>query len=324
MNLDTRTIERTVLEIVGELVAELRGSSARQTVTLDSSLDRDLGVGSLERVELLLRLERAFGVLLPDATMAEAATPREVARAMRLASPASPVVVPEPSAPTAAGLPAPASARTLADVLSWQADADPGGVHITLSENDGRERPIRYGELRRQAAEVAAGLRRRGLQRGDTVGLMLRTEADFFSAFFGTILAGGVAVPIYPPFRLDRIEEYAERQVAILRNAEVRALITFPQAEPVATLLRARVPSLGEVTAVRRVARPGADAPAVRLAPGDPALIQYTSGSTGAPKGVLLSHANILANIRGISRVIAIRPGDVAVSWLPLYHDMGL
>jgi AMP-binding enzyme len=195
---------------------------------------------------------------------------------MRLASPARPMVVPEPSAPTAAGLPAPASARTLADVLSWQADADPGRVHIILSENDGRERPIRYGELRRQAAEVAAGLRRRGLQRGDAVGLMLRTEADFFSAFFGTILAGGVAVPIYPPFRLDRIEEYAERQVAILRNAEVRTLITFPQAEPVATLLRARGPSLGEVTAVRRVARAGADAPAVRLAPGDPVLIQYT------------------------------------------------
>jgi 1-acyl-sn-glycerol-3-phosphate acyltransferase len=75
---------------------------------------------------------------------------------------------------------------------------------------------------------------------------------------------------------------------------------------------------------VDRLARPGAEAPPVRLAPGDPAVIQYTSGSTGDPKGVLLSHANILANIRAIGEAVQIRPGDVEVSWLPLYHDMGL
>jgi fatty-acyl-CoA synthase len=323
-NLDTQTVERTVLDIVGELITELRGSSGRPSVTLDASLDRDLGLGSLERVELLLRLERAFGVLLADAVMAEADTPRDVASAVRLASPATATVAPEPSAPAVAGIPAPASARTLAEVLSWHAEADPGRAHIVLSEDDGRERPIGYGELRNRALEVAAGLRRHGLQRGDSVALMLRTERDFFSAFFGTIFAGGVPVPIYPPVRLDRIEEYAQRQVAILRNAEARVLITFPQAERVAALLGARVPSLGEVTTVRRLAQPGADAPAIRPAPGDPALIQYTSGSTGEPKGVLLTHANILANIRAIARGIAIRPDDVAVSWLPLYHDMGL
>src|SRR5262249_59780603 len=68
----------------------------------------------------------------------------------------------------------------------------------------------------------------------------------------------------------------------------------------------------------------GAEAPAIHLAPEDPALIQYTSGSTGEPKGVLLSHANIMANIRAIARGITIGPDDVGVSWLPLYHDMGL
>ena len=79
-----------------------------------------------------------------------------------------------------------------------------------------------------------------------------------------------------------------------------------------------------EVTVVERLAVPGAEAPAIRLVSEDPALIQYTSGSTGEPKGVLLSHANIMANIRAIARGIAIGPDDVAVSWLPLYHDMGL
>jgi acyl-CoA synthetase (AMP-forming)/AMP-acid ligase II len=63
---------------------------------------------------------------------------------------------------------------------------------------------------------------------------------------------------------------------------------------------------------------------ATQRGPGDPALIQYTSGSTGDPKGVLLSHANILANIRAIGQALAVRPDDLTVSWLPLYHDMGL
>ena len=81
---------------------------------------------------------------------------------------------------------------------------------------------------------------------------MLRTEEAFFDAFFGVLLAGGVPVPIYPPFRRDRIEEYAQRQVGILDNAEARALITFPEAERVAGLLRSRVPSLRHVTTVDR------------------------------------------------------------------------
>jgi fatty-acyl-CoA synthase len=317
-------IEGTVLDIVQELVGELRGTGAHPTVTLDASLDRDLGLGSLERVELGLRLEQAFGVLLPDAILEEAESPRAIATAVSSAGPSVPPVAREPLAPPAPGMPAPASLRTLADVLRWQAEADPGRVHMFLQEGDGRERPITYGELRARALAVAAGLHARGLRRRDAVGLMLRTEEDFFSAFFGTLLAGGVPVPIYPPARLDRLEEYAQRHAGILRNAEARVLITFRQAERVAGALAAQVASVGEVTVVERLALPGAEAPAIRLAPEDPALIQYTSGSTGDPKGVLLSHANVLANIRAIAPAIAIAPEDVAVSWLPLYHDMGL
>jgi fatty-acyl-CoA synthase len=321
---DPRTVEGTVLDLVEGLVRELRGTSAPPTVTLDASLDRDLGLGSLERVELLLRLQQALGLLLPDATMEEAETPRAIAAAVRSAGPVTAPVVLEPPAPAIPGRPAPASLRTLADVLRWQAEAHPGRVHMFLQEADGRERPITYGELRARAVAVAAGLSARGVRRGDAVGLMLRTEEDFFSAFFGTLLAGGVPVPIYPPARLDRLDEYAQRHAGILRNAEACLLITFHQAERVAGALAARVPSLREVAVVERLAVPGAEAPAIRLVSEDPALIQYTSGSTGEPKGVLLSHANIMANIRAIARGIAIGPDDVAVSWLPLYHDMGL
>src|SRR5262249_1770035 len=183
-------------------------SGARTIVTLDASLNRDLGLGSLERVELLLRLQQVFGVLLPDATMEEAETPGAIASAVRSAGPATTLVVLEPPVPSAPGTPAPASLRTLADALRWQAEADPRRVHMFLLEGDGRERPITYGELRAGAVGVAAGLAARRIRRGDAVGLMLRTEEDFFYAFFGTLLAGGVPVPIYPPARLNRLEEY--------------------------------------------------------------------------------------------------------------------
>lgn len=316
-------IERRVLEIVEALAVEL-GRPVRASVAPHHSLDRDLGIDSLERVELLLRLEQAFGVRLPDAAMADAESPRDLADAIRAVSPAATERVPESRAPMGPGISAPADAQTLVEVLRWHAQAHPERVHILLLQDDGAEVPISYGALWDRAAAVAAGLHERGLGPGQSVALMLRTERAFFDAFFGTLLASGVPVPIYPPFRLDRIEEYAERQIGILRNAEARLLLTFGQAEHVARLLRGRVPSLEGVTTPEQVSLLEDRVSPPRQLGDDPALIQYTSGSTGAPKGVLLSHANILANIRAIGPAIAIKPDDAVVSWLPLYHDMGL
>jgi fatty-acyl-CoA synthase len=317
-------LERRVLDLVAGLAAELGGPAAGRPVALDDHLDRDLGLGSLERVELLVRIEDALHVRLPDEAMASAETPGDLVAAILAAAPAAPEALPEVRAPLRAGVPAPASAGTLVEVLRWHAETDPGRVHVFLREDDGRERPIRYGELWNGAAAIAAGLRERGLGSGERVALMLRTEEAFFTAFFGTLVAGGVPVPIYPPFRADRIEEYARRQVGILRNAAVRLLVTFDEAERVAGLLRSRVPSLDEVTTPARLALAGETPSPADLRAESPALIQYTSGSTGEPKGVLLTHANLLANIRGIGRALAIGPEDVGVSWLPLYHDMGL
>jgi 1-acyl-sn-glycerol-3-phosphate acyltransferase len=316
--------ESRVLEIVAGLVTELQGALAPATITAGQSLERDLGIGSLERVELLLRLEQAFGVRLSDAAMMEAESPRDLARAIRLARPATPERVPEPVEAIGPAIAAPASADTLVEVLRWHVERHPERTHVFLREEDGTEQPITYGALWERAAAVGTGLRERGIQPGQTVALMLRTEEPFFAAFFGALLAGAVPVPIYPPFRPDRIEEYARRQLAILDNAEARLLVTFARAERVAGLLRSRAPALAAVTSVDELVRPGARPPALRLTGGEPALIQYTSGSTGEPKGVLLSHANLLANIRAIGEAIDIRPDDIGVSWLPLYHDMGL
>jgi fatty-acyl-CoA synthase len=317
-------VEHQVLTIVEELVAELGGVAFRGPVTPESLLDRDLSIGSLERVELLVRLEEAFGVLLPDTVMAEAENPRDLAEAIRVAAPTKPEVVRETHPPISPGVAAPSDARTLVEVLRWHAETHPERTHIFLRQDDGTEVPIRYGALWNQAAAVAAGLRQRGLGPGQSVALMLRTEAAFFEAFFGTLLAGAVPVPIYPPFRLDRLEEYARRQVRILHNAEARLLIAFGEVTRVARLLRGRVPSLDEVTTIEHLALSEAGMSARHWRSDDPALVQYTSGSTGDPKGVRLSHANILENIRAIGKATAISPTDFGVSWLPLYHDMGL
>ncbi len=318
-------VEREVLDIVSHLVSELGGEPGGRRVLLDDALERDLGLGSLERVELLVRLEEAFHVQLPDAVMAEAECPRDLVVALLSAAPmAPPETAPRVYAPLAAPAAVPVGARTLTEVLRWYAERTPERAHVFLREDDGGERTITYRALAEQAARVAVGLRAQGIGPGERVALMLRTEAGFFFAFFGTLLAGGVPVPIYPPFRADRIEEYARRQVGILHNADARLLVTFDEAERVADLFRRRVPCLTAVTSVTRLSVADGDALAPSLTADAPALIQYTSGSTGEPKGVLLTHANLLANIRGIEQAIAIDIHDVGVSWLPLYHDMGL
>ncbi len=177
------------------------------------------------------------------------------------------------------------------------------------------------------AERVAADLAQRGIGRGDTVALMLPTSRDFFLAFAGTLLAGATPVPIYPPFRADRIAEYAERQSAILANAGARLLVTFREAASVAKLLKPLVPSLEGVVTAEALAQSRAPAPLgpqLHSRADDLALLQYTSGSTGNPKGVMLTHANLLANVRAIGEALGLRNDDVGVSWLPLYHDMGL
>jgi 1-acyl-sn-glycerol-3-phosphate acyltransferase len=317
-------VEREVLAVLTGLLAELGGARAQGRVALDDALERDLGLGSLERVELLVRLERAFGVRLPDAVMAEAVSARDLVAALLSGATAPAEGVPERAGPVPPGVAAPASTRTLDEVLRWHAERNPERITVSVRDDDGAEHEISYGRLWRRAAAIAAGLVERGLEPGERVALMLRTEPAFFEAFFGVLVAGGVPVPIYPPFRPDQIEEYARRQTGILQNAEARWLVTFPAAVRVAGLLRPRLPCLKEVLTADALAVDGALFSGVRRAASDPALIQYTSGSTGEPKGVLLTHANLLANITAIEAAIELRPDDVGVSWLPLYHDMGL
>jgi fatty-acyl-CoA synthase len=332
MPIATRALDASVvLDVVRGLVAEVNPERLGRTIDLDDSLTRELALGSLERVELLLRLEQATGVRLneAEAVLADADSPRQLLAALTAHAAArgsEQDVSTTEAAPASQGPGHGASthARTLVDVLRWHAEATPDRVHLYLREEDGRERPVTYGSLWRDAAAVAAGLTARQVAPGDRVALLLRTEVAFFQAFFGVLLAGGVPVPLYPPFRADGLEEYARRQSGILRNAGARLLLTFAEAERVAHLLRPLAPSLSDVITVEGAGHDVRALAVPNIAAADLALIQYTSGSTGMPKGVALSHANLLANIRAFGDAFDINADDVGVTWLPLYHDMGL
>lgn len=322
--IESESVEGQTLEVVRELLLELGSTRAADALSMSSLLDRDLGLGSLERVELLVRLEARFKTRLPEEIAQEAETPADWARAIfDGAKPPSSrgryrIIQPVREAP-----PLPETAASWPEVLRRQAQLEPDRVHVHLLEEDSG-RDVSYGQLMETASRVAAGLYESGLRRNDTVAIMLPTCADFFYAFFGVMLAGGIAVPIYPPARPDKIEEYVRRQVLILKNAEVKFLISFDRVRAISQIMRLSIPSLIEVTSVETLSRAGARLPARGIEPAEIAFIQYTSGSTGDPKGVVLTHANVLANVQGIGWSVQFRPDDYVVSWLPLYHDMGL
>lgn len=347
--LDRRTALQTLtIACVRGLLTELesgRGLDELAARGTGAHLERDLGLGSLERVELLLRLGDATGARLPEGVLAEADTVQDIVDALvegkavaRGASTAG-TQVEEPDAGILARPDIDAQVRgaeTLIEIFRLRGLGEPGRAHIHLYQEDESIQKITFGELYERAAAVAADLLERGLEPKQTVAIMLPTGAEFFFSFAGILLAGGIPVPIYPPFRADRIAEYASRQSAILKNSEARFLITFRQAEGLAKLLQPRVPTLGEVlNADRWLTAHLRDAASTkgwgitehlthRGRGEDIAFLQYTSGSTGDPKGVILTHSNLLANIRSISSGVDVRPEDTCVSWLPLYHDMGL
>lgn len=316
-------VEERVLGVIRDLAQELGGRRALRAVSRDASLERDVGLGSLERVELLVRLETAFGQPLDDRFL-EIGTPAELAAALLETEPTEQFGITATQEPPVAIAHSVTRAATIHESLWRRAQADPDLPHVFLREDDGRELTITYGELLDDARAVAGGLREHGVRRGEAVALMLPTSRDFLTAFQGILLCGAVPVPIYPPVRFDRLEEYAERQSAILADAAVTTLITVSRGVPVAALFRTSTLSLRDVVTVGDLCGAGVRWNAPAGASSDPALIQYTSGSSGHPKGVLLSHANILANIDAIAAGVGLRQTDVVVSWLPLYHDMGL
>ena len=314
-----------LLQLVEELVLELHPHRrGRLQLTLQSSLDRDLAIDSLGLAELLNRVETTFRVRLPDDLLARATTVGELLAAIRPGTePMASLLEPVASLPERA-TETPFDTSTLTELLDRHARDQPDKLHVVFP--DRKTDPIRlsYSDLSRGARSVAGGLLSRGITPGDRVALMLPTGPDFFLSFFGALYAGAIPVPIYPPLRMSQIEEHLRRQAGILNNAEAAALITSDETRTAATLLSGQVPSLRLVDTAERLSTGHGEPFSRGDDPEATVFLQYTSGSTGDPKGVVITHNNLLANLKAIRDRFAPGPSDVIVSWLPLYHDMGL
>mgnify|MGYP001589760637 CR=1 FL=1 len=313
-----------LLAVVDQMVRDTRHGRAVHAA-LDSSLERDLGLDSLARVELVLRVERAFDVSLPERALYAAETPRDLLRLVHGSQGARRVEPPRDIHSLVQAEPGvvACAAETLLDALDWHAARHPDRLQVHLYAETGEEE-LSYAAIRRGAAACASRLAGRGLQPGQTVAIMLPTGRDYLFSFFGILMAGGIPVPLYPPARPAQIEDHLRRHVGILGNCRAAMLITVPEAKTVALLLRSQVESLQQVLMPDDLAGGDAGFTPLPANPGDIAFLQYTSGSTGNPKGVVLTHANLVSNIRGMGEAVQAGANDVFVSWLPLYHDMGL
>ncbi|HEY9722123.1 MAG TPA: fatty acyl-AMP ligase [Oscillatoriaceae cyanobacterium] len=214
----------------------------------------------------------------------------------------------------------PLDAWSLPELLRLQAQRLGDRRFLMLLDEQEQRTPVSFAGLAEQAAAFAAGLRRAGVRTGDRVLLMLPTGAPFLAALFGTLTLGAVAVPLYPPFQLRGIGPYLERLGRIVAAVDARVFVVDSAFKLLVHAgLGASCPPV--FTPDCLAATPEE---AVPVDPDAPAVIQFSSGTTGPQKGVVLSHRQILANCRAIAARLDLREGLRGVSWLPLYHDMGL
>ena len=310
-----------IIAVVDQLCRQLHPDQVR-VVRTSSHLEWDLGIGSLERAELIRRLEAELGGPLPTQPLFAAPRVRDLVAVVT--SPDSyqgegpPALRPEPTPLP----PFPEACQTLLESLDHQRRHH-GQRVLYFFEEDGRlERSLSPDELYEEAGKIAGSLAQLGVAPGQTVALMLPTGLPFVAGFLALLWLGAVPVPLYPPFRADQIEDYMQRQIAILKNADCRLLVSFDRAWSVTQLLGIRCPDIKVVSAESLML--GDPPPRHPAQSEELALIQYTSGSTGRPKGVALTHANLLHNIRAFGHALQVVDSDVCISWLPLYHDMGL
>jgi acyl-CoA synthetase (AMP-forming)/AMP-acid ligase II/acyl carrier protein len=212
---------------------------------------------------------------------------------------------------------------TWVEVLRRRATEDPDRAAFAfLADGDTVKATLTYGELDLRARAIAALLQSRGLA-GERALLLYPPGLDYIAAFFGCLYAGVVAVPAYPPRR----NRSSDRLQAIVANARAAAILTTPTIDAAAGRLGGQTLSRRPLHWVLTDEAPAADAQAwrePRLCGEDLAFLQYTSGSTAEPRGVMLTHRNLLHNSRWIQRCFEHTRDSRGLIWLPPYHDMGL
>ncbi|PRD26217.1 UNVERIFIED_CONTAM: lgrB [Trichonephila clavipes] len=214
---------------------------------------------------------------------------------------------------------------TLVQALRRRAEQAPERLALRfLAEDDGEGVLLSYAELDQRARTIAAALQARA-GFGERAVLLFPSGPDYVAAFFGCLYAGVIAVPAYPPESAR--PHHQQRLLSIVADAEPRLILTTADLREPLLQMNAQLSSSSapQLLCVDQLDPAGAEAwrePALR--PEHIAFLQYTSGSTALPKGVQVSHGNLVANEMLIRRGFGIGADDVIVSWLPLYHDMGL
>ena len=211
---------------------------------------------------------------------------------------------------------------TLPDCLRHWADTDGDRPAVTFADfatdRAGRRRTLTWKQLKERVDAVASAL---PVRAGDRVAVLCPQSADYVVAFLGAITAGAIAVPLFDP----GLPGHAGRLAAVLTDCSPTAVITTAAAEDAVREFLAGLPGGEHVTVVAAdKASPVRAWPAPAPAPDDVAYLQYTSGSTRSPAGVVLTHENVLANVSQAVHGLGIAPTGTTVSWLPLFHDMGL
>jgi acyl-CoA synthetase (AMP-forming)/AMP-acid ligase II len=210
----------------------------------------------------------------------------------------------------------------LVTLLRRRAVEQPQAIAYTfLADGEREESHLTYGDLDQRARVIAARLQHE-MAAGERAILLYPTGLDFVAAFFGCLYAGVVAVPVPEPF----LERHILRLRNIVGDAQTRTILTD---EKLLAMVQHRFGNNAEIQALRWLATDSRVAEAgpwhdPEIGPGTLAFLQYTSGSTAAPKGVLVSHRNVMANSEMIRRFIGSSKESVFVTWLPLFHDLGL
>ena len=217
------------------------------------------------------------------------------------------------------------AATSLPGALEALVEAYPAFECLIFLDRHWNEERVTVEQFWRRVGDVQAELLRRGLKPGHSVVIILPTCFDLAAAYFGVIMAGGTpALEASPSNRFADMGIYTRLLGEILGNADGQFLLTD---DAIADLFEGEAAEhLGDASLMRPADIPHVGEPPQprAFAPADIATIQYSSGSTGTPKGVLLSHRAMLNNIRDVRDGLDLKPQDVSVNWIPLYHDMGL
>ncbi|XXX99931.1 non-ribosomal peptide synthase/polyketide synthase [Sorangium sp. So ce204] len=216
-------------------------------------------------------------------------------------------------------------AENFVELLAERASVHPERVALRfLTDGESASEVLTYKELHERACAIAARLQSLA-PAGERALLLYPSSADYVTAFLGCLYAGMIAVPAYPPESMQ--QQQLARLMAVIRDAAPRFILTERGLlEPLRSLGQ-HVPRASSIELVSTDDIPTSDATAWRmpsLREGSIAFLQYTSGSTSAPKGVMVGHDNLIANERSIREAFMMDDSDVVVSWLPLFHDMGL